>query len=257
MSLAGEEQALPLTMLGNLEEAGCILNFDKWPESEGFHHFLLQVQQLRKGLGALRKVLQKLDDIELLEAGFWDAGQHWPRWKMFLLWKALKTLKDGIIWNPWMQMEYDGIPKMKIFKTRQECNTSVPQVYTGRIPPAGSKSANQSNQLIPLHLPPGRGGDLQPSEQQLCCNGSGGKGRSLKFKGCAFEEVGPNQITLRGYHSRLAIWNGFLEVFLEMMKLHLELWGDATWFPWHWSIGSLGCVSCCLPGESSRGRKRR
>ena len=44
---ASEEQALPLTMLGNLEE----------------------VQQLRKGLGALRKVLQKLDDIELLEEG--------------------------------------------------------------------------------------------------------------------------------------------------------------------------------------------
>ena len=67
MSLAGEEQALPLTMLGNLEEAGCILDFDKWPESDSI---LLQVQQLRKGLGTLRKVLQKLDDIELLEAGF-------------------------------------------------------------------------------------------------------------------------------------------------------------------------------------------
>eukprot|EP00439_Symbiodinium_sp_Y106_P007872 s6542_g1.t1 len=43
-----EEQALPLTMLGNIEE----------------------VQTLRKGLGNLRKALQKLeDDVELLEEG--------------------------------------------------------------------------------------------------------------------------------------------------------------------------------------------
>ena len=159
-------------------------------------------------------------------------------------------------------MEYDGIHKMKIFKRRQECNTSVPQVYKGRIPPAGSKSANQSNQLIPLHLPLGRGGDPQPSEQQLCCNGSGGKGLSLKLKGCIFEEVGPNQITLRGYHSiPLTSLTCNLKCFSWSFswndEFHLELWGDATWFPWHWRIGSSGCLACCLPEESSRGRKRR
>ena len=143
---------------------------------------------------------------------------------------------DGIWWNS----------QIKTLKRSQECNTSVPQVYTGRIPPAGSKSANQSNQLIPLHLPLGRGGDLQPSEQQLCCNGSGGKGRSLKFKGNRFWGSGVKEDHTTG-----------VSLQFEMMKFHLELWGDATWFPWHWSIDSLGCVSCSLPGESSRGRKRR
>lgn len=43
--------------------------------------------------------------------------------------ESSKSSKDGIIWNPWMQIEYDGIPKMKILKRSQECNTSVTQEY--------------------------------------------------------------------------------------------------------------------------------
>ena len=125
MSLAGEEQALPLTMLGNLEEAGCILNFDKcWR----IPSFLAAGTTTAKRFGCVAEGTTK--------AGWYRAsgGRVLGCWTTLAKVENVFTMessKSSKRWDYLKSVDADGIwwhSQNEDLQRSQECNTSVAQV---------------------------------------------------------------------------------------------------------------------------------